>query len=171
VTGANNQVLTVSGAGLTWTRIAHASTARGVSDIWTATAAGVLTNVTVTSTQSITVVLGQPVNQSLTVVAFTNASGVGASNIAGATTGAPTISVAAQAANSAVYAVGNDFDHATARTIPAGQVKVHEFLAPSGDTFWVQALSGTTASAGSVTLRATAPTTDQWNFAIVEIKR
>ena len=50
-------------------------------------------------------------------------------------------------------------------------VKVHEFLAPSGDTFWVQALSGTTASAGSMTLRATAPTTDQWNFAIVEIKR
>jgi beta-lactam-binding protein with PASTA domain len=170
--GTNNQFLTVSGAGLTWTRVARAATQRGVSEIWAATAPTVLSNVTVTSTQSVTVVLSAPVNQSLTVVAFTNASGVGASNVGGAASGAPTISVVAQAADSAVYAVGNDFDQAIARTIPAGQTKVHEFLAPSGDTFWVQALSGTTASAGAtVTLRATAPTGDQWNFAIVEIKR
>ena len=43
---------------------------RGVAEIWTATAATVLTNVTVTSTQSVTTVLGLPVNQSLTVLAF-----------------------------------------------------------------------------------------------------
>ncbi len=78
--------------------------------------------------------MGQPVNQSLTVVAFTGASGIGASNTASGASGAPTVSLAAQAAGSAFYAIGNDFDCAVARTIPAGQVKVHEFLSPSGDT-------------------------------------
>jgi beta-lactam-binding protein with PASTA domain len=171
-TGANTQSLTISGAGLTWTRVQRAATERGVAEIWTATAPAALINATVTSTQSVTSVLGAPVNQSLTVVAFTGASGVGASNIGGAISGAPTVSVIAQAAGSLVYAVGNDFDRAVARTIPAGQTKVHEFFAPTGDTFWVQsANSPTTAAGATVTLNATAPTTDQWNFAIVELKR
>ena len=170
--GVNNQFLTVSGAGLTWTRVARAATSRGVSEIWTATAPTVLSGVTVTSTQSVTTVLSAAVNQSLTVVAFTNASGIGASNVASGATGAASISVVAQAADSAVYAVGNDFDQAIARVVPAGQTKIHEYLAPSGDTFWVQASSSTTTAAGaSVTLRVTSPTADQWNFAIVEIKR
>jgi hypothetical protein len=171
-TGANTQTLTVSGAGLTWTRVQRSATERGVSEIWTATAPAALTNVSVTSTQSVTVVLGAPVNQSLTVVAFTGASGVGASNVAGALSGAPTVSLVAQAAGSLVYAVGNDFDRGVARTIPAGQTKVHEFLAPTGDSFWVQsANTPTTAAGATVTLNATAPTNDQWNFAIVELKR
>ena len=143
-----------------------------MAEVWTATAPTVLTNVTVTSTQSVTVVLGAAINQSLTVVAFTGASGVGASNIAGALSGAPAVSLVAQAAGSLVYAVGNDFDRAVARTIPAGQTKVHEFLAPTGDSFWVQsANTSTTAAGATVTLNATAPTNDQWNFAIVELKR
>ena len=170
--GPNNQFLTVSGAGLAWTRVARAAGSRGVSEIWTATAPAALANVTVTSTQSVTLAQGQPVNQSLTVVAFTGASGIGASSIGSASSGAPTGSVVAQAAGSAVYAIGNDFDRAVVRTIPAGQVKVHEFLAPSGDTMWSQALVGTSSAAGAtVTLKSTAPTNDQWNFAIVEIKR
>ena len=171
-TGANTQSLTVSGAGLTWTRVQRAATQRGVAEIWTATAPAALTNATVTSTQSVTSVLGAPVNQSLTVVTFTGASGVGASNIGSGASGAPAVSLAAQAAGSLVYAVGNDFDQAIARTIPAGQTKVHEFFAPTGDTFWVQTANGPTSAAGAtVTLNATAPTADQWNFAIVELKR
>jgi beta-lactam-binding protein with PASTA domain len=170
--GANTQTLTVSGAGLTWTRVQRSATQRGVAEIWTATAPTVLTNVTVTSTQSVTVVLGAAVNQSLTVVAFTGASGVGASNTAGAPSGAPAVSLVAQAAGSLVYAVGNDFDRGVARTIPAGQTKVHEFLAPTGDSFWVQsANTSTTAAGATVTVNATAPINDQWNFAIVELKR
>jgi beta-lactam-binding protein with PASTA domain len=170
--GANTQSLTVSGAGLTWTRVQRAATARGVAEIWTATAATALTNAAVTSTQSVPLVNGAPVNQSLTVVAFTGASGVGASNIAGAASGAPTVSLAAQAAGSLVYGVGNDFDRAVARTVPAGQTKVHEFFAPTGDTFWVQSANSlTSAAAAVVTLNDTAPTTDQWNFAVVEVKR
>jgi hypothetical protein len=171
-TGTNTQLLTVSGAGLTWTRIQRAATERGVAEIWTATAPAALTNATVTSTQAVTSVLGAAVNQSLTVVAFTGASGVGASNIAGAISGAPTVSLVAQAAGSIVYAIGNDFDRAVARTVPSGQTKVHEFLAPSGDTFWVQSANNPTTAAGAtVTLNDTAPTSDQWNFAIVEVKR
>jgi beta-lactam-binding protein with PASTA domain len=170
--GANTQTLTVSGAGLAWTRVQRAAIQRGVAEIWTATAPGALTNATVTSTQSVTVVLGAAVNQSLTVVAFTGASGVGASNVAGAASGAPQVSLVTQAAGSVVYAVGNDFDLAVARVIPAGQTKVHEFFAPTGDTFWVQSADAVTAAAGAtVTLNVTAPTTDQWNFAIVEVKR
>jgi beta-lactam-binding protein with PASTA domain len=172
VSGTNTQTLTVSGAGLTWTRVQRAATQRGVAEIWTATAPAVLTGVTVTSTQSVTSVLGAPVNQSLTVVAFTGASGVGASNIGSGASGAPSVSLVAQGAGSLVYAVGNDFDQAIARTVPAGQTKVHEFLAPTGDTFWVQSGNTATASAGvTVTLNATSPTADQWNLAIVEVKR
>jgi beta-lactam-binding protein with PASTA domain len=170
--GVNNQNLTISGAGLVWTRVARAATSRGVSEIWTATAAGVLTNVTVSSAQSVKLVNGLPVNQSLTVIAFKGATGIGASNVASALTGAPRVTLVAQAAGSAIFGVGNDFDQAVARTLPAGQTKVHEFLAPTGDTMWVQSLNAATTAAGvTVTLNDTAPVANQWNFAIVEIKR
>src|SRR4051812_35499525 len=167
-TGTNNQFLTVSGAGLTWTRVARAAVSRGVAEIWTATAAAALSNVSVSSTQS----LAGSVNQSLTVVAFTGASGVGASSIASGLSGGPSASLATTADASVVYGVGIDFDQALARTVPAGQTKVHEFLAPSGDTMWMQKATATVAIAGtSVTLNDSAPTGDQWNFAIVEVKR
>ena len=168
---ANTQSLTIAGGGLTWTRVQRAATARGVSEIWTATAPAALTAV-ITSTQSVTLVNGLAVNQSLTVVAFKGATAIGASNIASGASGAPTVSLVAQAAGSAIYGVGNDFDQAIARTVPAGQTKVHEFLTPSGDTMWVQSLNAATSAAGATaTLNDTAPTADQWNFAIVEIKR
>ena len=166
---ANAQTLTISGGGLAWTRVQRAATQSGVAEIWTATAPTVLTGATVTSTQAVTA--GGPFNQSLTVVAFTGASGVGASAVRGAATGAPSISLVSQAAGSLVYGVGNDFDQAIARTVPAGQTKVHEFLAPSGDTFWVQGVNARTSAAGvTVTVSDTAPTVDQWNLAIVEVK-
>src|SRR4029077_15474193 len=74
--------------------------------------------------------------------------------------------------NSLVYAVGNDWDSAAARTLPAGQVKVHEVVdATSGATFWVQSLSAPVVAAStSVAMSTTNPTLDQWNFAAVEIK-
>jgi len=170
-TGANNQNLTITGAGLAWTRVARASTSRGVSEIWTANASASLSGAQVTSTQSVTVVLGLPVNQMLTVAAFSNATGVGATGIRSGTTGAPTVSLVTTSDNSLIYGVGNDFDRAIARTVGTGQLKVDEFLAPSGDTMWVQARTALSGPAGStMTLNDTAPTGDQWNFAIVEIK-
>jgi hypothetical protein len=142
-----------------------------VVEIWTATAPSILSNVSVTSTQSVTA--GGPYNQSLTVVAFTGISGVGASNAASGFSTNASVGLVAQAAGSLVYAVGNDFDRGIARTMPAGQTKVHEFLAPSGDTFWVQSANAATTAAGAtVTLNATVPApADQFNLAIVELKR
>jgi Big-like domain-containing protein len=169
--GANAQTLTISGAGLAWTRVRSIAGRPGVVEVWTATAPAVLTNATVTSTQSVTA--GGPYNQSLTVVAFSGVSGVGASNAVSGLSTTASAGVITQGAGSLIYAVGNDFDRALARTIPAGQVKVHEFLAPTGDTFWVQAAGAPVAAAGTtVTLSATVPApADQFNFAIVEVKR
>ena len=144
----------------------RAATQFGDAEIWTARAPTALTNVTVSSTQS-----SAGVHQSLTVVAFSGVGGVGASNTAAPAPARPRSSLTTTAAGSVVYAVGNDWDRAVARTIPAGQTKVHEFVDTAvGDTFWVQAASGTIAAAGStVTLNATAPASDQWNLAIVEL--
>ena len=169
--GREQPELAITRAGLTWTRVARAATSRGVSEIWTANAPASLSGAQVTSAQSVTLVLGLPVNQMVTVAAFSNATGVGATNIRSAASGAPSISLVTTSANSLIYGVGNDFDQAIARTVGAGQVKVDEFLAPSGDTMWVQARTTLSGAAGStVTLNDTAPTGNQWNFAIVEIK-
>jgi len=163
---ANGQTVTVSGAGLTWTRVKRQASAFGDSEIWTATAANLLTNVTVSSTQT------SSSRQSLTVVVFTGSAGVGVSAAATGNSGSASASLSTSTVNSLVYAVGNDWDSATARTLPAGQVKVHEVVdTTSGDTFWVQATSAPIAAASSaVTMGTTGPTLDQWNFAAVEIK-
>jgi hypothetical protein len=168
---ANAQTLTISGAGLAWTRVRSTAGRPGVVEIWTATAPTVLTNVSVTSTQSVTA--GGPYNQSLTVVTFTGISGVGASGVASGLSTNASAGLVTQAAGSLIYGVGNDFDRAVTRTVPAGQTKVHEFFAPTGDTFWVQAANAPVAAAGTtVTLNATVPApADQFNFAIVELKR
>ena len=78
-----------------------------------------------------------------------------------------------QTAGSLIYAVGNDFDRAITRTVGVGQTKLHEFFAPTGDTFWVQTANAPVAAAGTTaTLNATVPApADQFNFAIVEVKR
>ncbi len=160
------QTLTVSGGGLTWTLVRRANTRPGSSEIWRAFATTALSNASISLTQSRT----GNYYQSLTVVAFAGATGVGASNVANGASGPPTIVVTTTRANSLVYGVGNDWDRAIARTVPADQTMVHEFLAPVGDTFWVQARIGTVPTVGTaVTLNDTAPTTDQWNLAAVEV--
>ncbi len=163
-TSGGTQTATVTGAGLTWTLVRRSNTQFGTSEIWTATAVNVLSNVTVTST------LGSSgYYQSLTVLTFTGASGVGASSIANAASGAPVISVTATKAGSFVYAVGNDWDNASARTVGGGQTMTHQYLAPVGDTFWVQRLTNPVPAPGAVQPNDTAPTTDRWNFAAVEV--
>ena len=52
----------------------------------------------------------------------------------------------------------------------ANQVMVHQYMPPVGDTYWVQRMVGVTATAGTtVTINATAPTTDRYNLSIVEV--
>ena len=160
------QSLSVSGAGLTWTLVKRVTAQRGSSEIWRASATGVLTNVTVTSTPSVS-----GYRQSLTVVTFRGAAGIGTSATASAASGAPTVTLTTTRANALVYGVGNDWDRAVARTLPASQVMVHQSVdTVVGDTFWVQAWSGPVANAGTtIRLSATAPTNDRWNFAAVEV--
>jgi len=163
---SGGQRLTVSGAGLTWTLVRRANAQAGTAEIWKATAPTQLSNVTVTSTPT-----QGGFDQSLTVVAFTGASGVGASAAASAASGAASLTLATTKARALVYGVGNDWDNSIPRTLSAGQVMVHQWVDTAvGDTFWVQASPGTIANAGtSVQLATTAPTQDRWNFALVEI--
>jgi hypothetical protein len=160
------QSVTVSGAGLTWTLVRRADVQRGTAEIWRAPAASQLSNVTVKSQQK-----NGTFDQSLTVVAFANSGGVGASATAGAATGAPSISITTTKAASLVYAVGNDWDRALARTLGGNQVMVHQWAdVAAGDTFWVQSVDGVLATADTVALlNDTAATIDRWNFAVVEI--
>jgi hypothetical protein len=158
--------MTVSGAGLTWTLVRRVNTRAGTSEIWTAKATSQLTNVTVTSTPART-----GFQQALTVIAFVGASGVGASGGANALNGAPSVSLVTTKAGSVVYGVGNDWDNAISRTVGPNQVMVRESVNTGvGDTFWLQARTGSIATVGTtVVLNDTAPTADRWNFASVEI--
>ena len=71
-----------------------------------------------------------------------------------------------------MFAVGNDWDNAQARTVGSGQSLVNQWVDTSvGDTFWAQRLTAPTGAVGSVvTLNDSAPTADRWNFTAVEIK-
>lgn len=163
--GPSGQTVAVSGGGLVWTLVRRINAQPGTSEVWRANAPNILTNVTVTATQA----TGN-YYQSLTVVAFSGAAGIGATGGASAATGAPTVSLTPTATGSLVYGVGNDWDRATARTAATGQVIVHQYLASAGDTFWVQHLGAPVLTAGAaVQLNDSAPTTDRWNFVAVEI--
>ena len=98
------------------------------------------------------------------------ASGVGASQGASASTGAPTASLTTTQAGSWVFAVGNDWDHPTDRTLGPNQTLVSEATVSAGDTYWVQSTTAPTASAGTlVAINDTAPATDRWNLELIEI--
>ena len=75
-------------------------------------------------------------------------------------------------ASSLVYAAGNDWTGAVARTVPANQTMVNQIVDSSAaSTFWVQRLTAAVAASGTaVTINDTAPTNDRWNYAAVEIK-
>ena len=172
LTGTPITVTGVAGAGLTWQLIVRSNTQLGTAEIWRGFAAAPLTNVSVTAT------LSQSVTSSITVVGFkgTDTSGVngagaiGAVATANARPGAPSATLAATRAKSLVFGVGNDYDNAAARTVPANQTMVHQYLAPVGDTYWVQRVNGSTSMSGAnVTVNDTAPSADRYNLSVVEI--
>ena len=163
--GAGRQTFTVTGAGLTWTLGKRSNSQSGDSEIWWARASGTLSSQTVTATPS-----AGGFHGSLTVIAFTKAAGIGVTAASSAATGAPDLSLANTGAGSWVYAVGNDWDNAIARTPVSGQVLVHQRVDTStGDTFWVQSTTVANTSAGTVDIHDSAPTTDRWDYAGVEI--
>ena len=163
-TGA--QTAQVTGAGLTWTLVKRSNAQRGTSEIWFAKPAGALSGATVTAeTVGSTGWYG-----SLVVIAFRNAAGVGIAGAQSAPSGAPNIYVPGVAEGNWVFAVGNDWDGAVARTPVAGQVLVHQRVETAvGDTFWVQSTAAPATALGIVEIRDTAPVNHQWNYAAVEI--
>ena len=172
LTGANTAVTSMTGAGLTWQLVVRTNVQSGNSEIWRAFAPSPLTNVSVTAT------LSHPVVSSLTVVTFTgvdttgtNGSGaIGAIASQSAASGAPTATVTTTRNGSWVFGVGNDYDNPTARTVGANQVLVHQYLTPTGDTYWMQRQSNVTPVAGTaVTINDTAPTADRYNLSLCEI--
>jgi hypothetical protein len=164
---SGTQTATVSGAGLTWTLAKRANGQLGTSEVWTARASSLLLNAQVTSTPA-----AGGFDQSLTVVSFAGAAGIGATAGGSAGTGAPSVSLATTADGSWVHAVGNDWDSATARTLASNQQLVHQWVDTDvGDTFWSERITAPTRGVGvSVPIGATAPTNDRWNLAAVEVK-
>jgi Domain of unknown function (DUF4082)/Bacterial Ig domain/Fibronectin type III domain/Lysyl oxidase len=163
---SGGQTLEVSGAGLQWSLVKRANSQAGDAEIWTATALSSLLNASVTATAA-----DGGYTQTLTVVAFSRAAGVGASSAAGAAEGAPAVSLTSTQAGSAAFATGNDYDNAIARTLGGEQEMLEQTLNEStGDTFWTQYATAPSSAAGqTMTLDDTAPTTDRWNMAAVEV--
>jgi hypothetical protein len=160
------QTATVSGAGLTWTLLVRSNTQAGTSEIWSARATGTLSSVTVSSQ----VGAGSGFHGSLTVIAFTNAAGTSVVGRTGAPTGAPDIYLPGVVAGDWVFAAGNDWDNAIARTPVAGQVLVHQSVDTRvGDTYWVQSTAAPSTANALVDIHDSAPTTDRWNYAAVEV--
>ena len=164
--GAGRQTVTVSGAGLTWKLVARANSRSGDAEIWAAEAPEQLVNATVTSTPAVS-----GYDQTLTVISLQGSDGVGASVVGGAANGAPSVTLKTTKEGSLVFGVGNDYDNAIARTVGSNQVLLRQYLdTNTGDTYWSQYTGSVTGPAGeSVTINDTAPTTDQWNMAAVEV--
>ncbi|OLE78563.1 MAG: hypothetical protein AUF76_18925 [Acidobacteria bacterium 13_1_20CM_2_65_9] len=162
---ATRQTVTVSGAGLPWSLVTRANTQFGTAEIWAVTAPAQLVNATVTATQSIS-----GFDQSLTVMAFTGAGGIGASGAASGDRTAPSVSLTTTGAGSFVFGVGDDPDRKVARTPDANQTMVHQWVDNNPNvTFWVQGRSTLTGAAGSLVTISDAPTNSRWNLAAVEI--
>jgi hypothetical protein len=159
------QTATVSGAGLKWTLAARADAGRGDAEVWYARAAGKLSKAKVTAKERYA---GWPVE--LAVLSYKSASGIGGHAVAHSGKGAPTGSLKTTRADSWVFAVGDDWAKAAARTPGAAQRLVTHATDSSGDTYWVQATTKVTPKAGTkVTINDTKPAADPYNLVLVEI--
>ena len=159
------QMATVSGAGLPWTLLTRSNSQAGTSEIWVAKAPDVLSAATVISKPG-----SRGYHGSLTVIAFTNASGTGIVNNPSAPSGAPDVVISGASAGNWIFAVGHDWDNAAARVPVTGQVLVHQRIdTQTGDTYWVQSTAAPAAVNGTVDIHDTSPTNDRWTYAAVEI--
>jgi hypothetical protein len=160
------QTATVSGAGLNWVLVERSNFQLGDAEVWAATSSGPLSGVTVMAQPGV----GASYHGSLTVIAFSNSSGPGIVARTGAPSGAPDCPLPGIAAGNWVFAVGNDWDNPVARVPAAGQALVHQRVdSQVGDTYWVQSTTAPSTAYALVDIHDTSPTTDQWNYAAVEI--
>jgi hypothetical protein len=155
--------VTVKGGGLPWTRVAQENQAGGDAEVWTATATGMLTNAPITATLARR---GRQVG--ITVIAYANATGVGASAVAYSRRGTPTGTLTTTHANAWVFAVGNDpVGHAIRTAGPAQTIEAQTSIGLND--WWIQSTAAPTPAAGPVTITDTAPSRDPYNLVIVEI--
>lgn len=166
-------VKSVTGAGLTWTLVVRSNSQLGTAEVWRAFAVAPVSAAIVTAS------LSQAVPASMTVIAFngvnssdpTGAAAVGATNVKGASSGAPSISLVTTQNGSWVFGVGNDWDNAIARVVGPSQTLIHQYDPTiNGYTFWLQSQAAATSLSGTtVTINDTAPTSDRYNLAVVEV--
>ena len=158
------QTITVSGSGLTWTRVAQQNGALGDAEVWMANA-GTKKQITVTATAS-----QAGYNVALTDVSYHNATGIGANGTFKSASGAPMGAITTTQGNSWVWAAGFDWLSSTHRTVGSGQKLFSQNTDSANDTYWVQSTTSPTPAAGtSVTINDTAPTTDPYDLVLVEI--
>jgi hypothetical protein len=160
------QHVTVSSAGLKWTLVARANRQSGAAEIWEATAPRILANATVTSTPAV-----PGYDQSLTVIGMEGNDGLGASAVGSGPSGASRLHLTTTKPSSLIFAVGSDPDRAFAPARPRGWVRLNQWLdTGTGMTSWSQYTNVPVTAAGTdVTVGDTAPSTDHWNLAAVEL--
>jgi hypothetical protein len=164
---SGGQSSTVSGAGLTWIKVASQNKGLGDAEVWFAMLSShTLSRQTITATASI-----KGFDENLSIVSFSNASGIGATATSFSSHGAPTATITTTQPNSWVWASGNDWGGDARRTAPAGQTAVIQALdLTDGKAFWTQTTNNPTPTAGTrVTINDTAPANDPFNLALVEI--
>jgi Bacterial Ig domain len=160
------QTATVSGAGLNWVVVERSNNQLGDAEIWSATSSDPLTGATVMAQPGV----GTSYHGSLTVIAFSNASGPGIVARTSSPSGAPDCPLPGIAAGNWVFAVGNDWDNPIARVPVSGQVLVHQRVDTQvGDTYWVQSTTVPSSAYALVDIHDSSPTADQWNYAAIEI--
>jgi hypothetical protein len=161
-----HQSATVTASGLRWTFVARDNAGRGVAEVWVARAVGKPHNLRVTAAERY-----KGWGLKITVVAYKNATGIGAKATSHASSGAPTGKLRTSKANSWVFAVGVDWLKATFRTVGAGQVMISQSTDTQHGTYWVQATKSVTPKAGTlVTINDVKPTRDPYDMVLVEIR-
>jgi len=192
----DGKIQSVDGGNLTWTRRAEAHLSitgePSIAEIWTAFSPVPVKPFTVTVTRNndngaLTycdnyegasgpdIANGMVLVQAITGADPKNPVGATAFYGVGPKSGRPgpaTITITTTRRDSLVAAVGSDWSDPKPRTMPAGQVMLHEDVStPNGDTYWVQGLPGAVATPGPATLSVTDPTNDDCNMAAVEVLR
>lgn len=176
---------TISGAGVTWTlagrksavgatgQISGGTAQPSCTELWWASSATALTAQTITDTATQPGNAGVGYDHAVQLLVFTGAETTwgGAISAGGAASGLPSMSLTTTRAAAWVFASATDWaanGNATAgasQTIQSqytntGQISIH---------FWRQ--TATTSSSGtSVTDNVTAPSAEQWNGLIIEIR-
>ncbi len=159
------QTAVVTSPGLSWSLAARQNAALGDVEIWVARAPAALDGTAVSAS-----LLHTGYDESLTLIAFDGSGGAGNAATSTRTRGAPRGTLKPLAANSWVFAVGNDWLASLPRAVGPAQSLIEEDFDEAGDTFWVQSADEPTLSARKkVKLSDTAPKRDPYNLALVEV--